>query len=251
MATTKALGTLLSPLPLSMLFIVGGFVLLLLGRRRGGPRVLGVGIVLLLAFSSEPFARLLLAPLESRHPPISDTASVEDVRWIVVLGAGASENASYPPTTRLSGVASLRLMEGLRLHRALPDSRLILSGGSVFGDTPSATVMSRAAVSLGADTERLLIHPDPRNTWEEMRQIRDTIGTDPFIMVTSASHMPRALFLAESRGLNPTPAATARRIDTVRKSGDPRRFLPSANALAMSERAIHEYLGILWSRVRY
>ena len=250
-ATTTFLSALLSPLPLTLLLVLAGLVLMLLRRRKAGAGCVLVGLALLVALATEPVARALLAPLESRYPPLSETRAPEDIRWVVVLGANASGRAAYPATTRLSGVAALRLMEGLRLHHAIPESRLVLSGGTVFGDAPSATVMSRAAVSLGADPDRIIIHPGPRNTYEEMGRIYEAIGDERFIMVTSASHMPRAMMLARRQGLDPVPATTARRIDTARGPGNPTRLLPSANALAMSERAIYEYLGILWSRVRY
>jgi uncharacterized SAM-binding protein YcdF (DUF218 family) len=247
---TKLLGALLSPLPLTLMIVTSGIVLVVLRYRRSGYATVGAGLALLVLFASEPVGRALLSPLESRYPPLADLAAVEDVRWVVVLGASASDMAAHPATTRLSGIASLRLMEGLRLHQALPDTGLILSGGSVFGGSPSATVMSRAAVALGADPERLRIHPDPRNTLEEARLIREFLGDEAFILVTSASHMPRAMALCEGEGLNPIPAPTGLQTATRRRSGDPGRYLPTASGLAMSETAFHEYLGMTWSRMQ-
>jgi uncharacterized SAM-binding protein YcdF (DUF218 family) len=239
---------LVSPLSLVMIVFLAGVVFLALRwQKLGSGAVLGA-LVMLFLFTNEPFGRLLLMPLEGRYQPLSIGEETADIRWVVVLGSHASDAADQPPTTRLSGVAALRLMEGLRLHRVLPESTLILSGGVAFAGAPSATVMSRAAVDLGADPDRLLTHPGPRNTHEEAVQLQQTLGDEPFILVTSASHMRRAMALCEAQGLNAIPAPTVWR--TRGSSGDPRRFLPSSTGLAMSERALHEYVGMTWAWLR-
>ena len=77
--------------------------------------------------------------------------------------------------------------------------------------------------------------------------MREAVGEAPFLLVTSASHMPRAMMLNRKAGLNPIPAPTARRAAGTTLKSDPAFWLPSAGALEMSERAIHEYLGIAWA----
>lgn len=250
MLLTKLIAALLAPLSLVLLTVLLSGLLLILQKRRCARISMALALSLFILFTVEPFARWLILPLESRYTPITEPEAFSNIRWVLVLGSGASDNADDPPTTRLTGVASLRLTEGLRLHRALPESTLILSGGSVFGNAPSATVMSRAAESLGADPTRLQVHPNPRNTQEEASLMRQAVGDEPFLLVTSASHMPRAIMLSRKAGLNPIPAPTAMRTTTVSDSSDPAFYLPSANALAMSERAIHEYLGIAWAWLR-
>ncbi len=250
MFLTKMLSALLAPLSLVLIALALGGVLWFFQRRRAAGYSLGLAFALFLVFSSEPFARMILSPLEARYEPLYDVDAVRDVRWVLVLGSGASDASEHPATTRLSGVAGLRLVEGLRIHRELPGSTLVLSGGTVFGDEPSATVMSRAAVSLGANPGSIRIHPNPRNTYEEARLVQEAIGDEPFILVTSASHMPRAMLLSQKAGVNPIPAPTAIRTATSRKPKDPAYYLPSANALEMTERAFHEYMGIAWAWLR-
>ncbi|MDQ2070116.1 YdcF family protein [Natronospira bacteriovora] len=239
---------LVSPLGLVMLLLVLGAGFLILRWRRAGVGTVTGALLLLFLFANEPFGRLLLTPLESRYPALESVQGLEEVRWVVVLGSHASDASDLPATNRLSGVAALRLMEGIRLHNRLPESTLILSGGVAFSGSPSATVMSRAALELGADPERVTTHPGPRNTYEEAVKLRATLGEEAFILVTSASHMRRAMALAEAQGLNAIPAPTVWR--TRSGKGDPRRFLPSSTGLAMSERAMHEYVGLLWARLR-
>lgn len=247
MLLTKLIAALLAPLPLVCLLLLTAGLLHLIKRKRLAITATCMAILLFLVFSVEPLARCLILPLETRYAPISQPEAFQDIRWILVLGSSASSDADAPATTRLSGIASLRLAEGLRLQRALPESTLVLSGGSVFGNAPSATVMSRAAIAMGADPQRLRIHPNPRNTREEAQFMRDAAGDAPFLLVTSASHMPRAMMLHREAGLNPIPAPTARRATGTSTRSDPAFWLPSAQAVEMSERAVHEYLGIAWA----
>jgi len=136
-------------------------LLFVLDWRRTARAALSLSIILFILFTVEPFARWLILPLESRYDPVTQPQALKNIRWVLVLGSGASDNADALATTRLTGVASLRLSEGLRLHHALPESTLILSGGSVFGDAPSATVMSRAAESLAQTRRGCAFTPTP------------------------------------------------------------------------------------------
>ncbi|MGM0449493.1 MAG: ElyC/SanA/YdcF family protein [Pseudomonadota bacterium] len=250
MLLTKLIAALLSPLPLVGLILLVAWVMRWLNRTRLAATATCLAVALFLVFSVEPLARYLILPLENRYEAITQPEAFQNVRWILVLGSSASEDADAPPTTRLSGIASLRLAEGLRLQNALPESTLILSGGSVFGDAPSATVMSRAAIAMGADPDRLRIHPNPLNTRQEAEFMREAVGDAPFLLVTSASHMPRAMMLNRKADLNPIPAPTARRTSGNVVMSDPAFWLPSARALEISESAMHEYMGIAWAWLR-
>jgi uncharacterized SAM-binding protein YcdF (DUF218 family) len=82
------------------------------------------------------------------------------------------------------------------------------------------------------------------DTEEEAHEIFMLLHEEPFVLVTSASHMPRAMLHLERAGAHPIPAPTGQ------SAGDAslvswRAWLPSAAALRKSERAVHEYLGLL------
>jgi uncharacterized SAM-binding protein YcdF (DUF218 family) len=67
--------------------------------------------------------------------------------------------------------------------------------------------------------------------------------------VTSAIHMPRAMLVFEQKGLKPISAPTDFE-DRIRKENSPNQFFPRAGELRKVEAALHEYLGLLWARVR-
>ena len=70
-----------------------------------------------------------------------------------------------------------------------------------------------------------------------------------FFLVTSAYHMPRSIALFKKHEMNPIPAPTGHHIKN--KHGlSPYAFFPGAGDLKNSEKAVHEYLGILWAKLR-
>jgi uncharacterized SAM-binding protein YcdF (DUF218 family) len=75
---------------------------------------------------------------------------------------------------------------------------------------------------------------------------KSLIGDEPFILVTSATHMPRAMMLFESLGLNPIPAPT----NFYKTESNSFFIAPEVESFNISRIAIHEYIGILWSKIR-
>ena len=66
--------------------------------------------------------------------------------------------------SQLSGSSLIRLVEGIRLHRELPDTKLILSGGGAFGPMPEAVAMSQVAQTLGVMPQEIIIEEDSPDT---------------------------------------------------------------------------------------
>ena len=69
------------------------------------------------------------------------------------------------------------------------------------------------ADDLGVDVPRADVLGTPLDTAQEARAIAALIGRAPFILVTSAYHMPRAMRLMLQAGLDPIPAPTGQRVD--------------------------------------
>lgn len=231
------------PLSLVMALLIIGAVL-----ARGRRKVLMTGIAILYLFSFGPFGYLMLYPLESRSAPVSVSTLHKEVRWIVVLGGGSRADKALPPEDRLSDASLKRLMEGLRLARLLPKARLVLSGGDYRGNPPEAVVMSQVVLNQGFAHERIVLESASWDTQEQARYLKDRLGHVPFYLVTSASHMPRAIRLFKRIGTQPMAAPTDFR--AVWEPLQINDFFPQAGALADTERAFYEYLGLLWGLLR-
>jgi uncharacterized SAM-binding protein YcdF (DUF218 family) len=247
----KLIAPFLMPVPFCLALVLLGLALLWFTRRqKAGKYLTTLGAVVLLLLGYGAVSGRLLATLERQHLPVTDvSASAGRVRWVVVLGGGSSADDGLPAVMRLSEGSLARLIEGIRLQRQLPGSRLLLSGGSVFGSDADAETMRALSVELGVDPSVLELDSVSPDTETQAEIIHTRLGTEEFYLVTSASHMPRALALFRKAGTNPIPAPT--HFLTQKDRGfAPSNFFPNAGSLRRAEAAAYEYLGLAWAKVR-
>ncbi len=238
----KLVAGMTMPLNLTLLLVALGLCLLwFTGRQRAGKVLVTAGLVLLVVGSSGPVSNRLVGMVEDRYEAIGDLEPYRDIRWVVVLGAGNSWDESLPAGVQLSEPASVRLMEGIRLHRQLAGSRLVVSGGKESDAVSHAELMARTAVELGVLPEHVVVHRLARDTNEEAAAAQAVIGDERFLLVTSASHMPRAMRLFEDLGMQPVAAPT-HYTGRARASS----LLPDGVNLRKVERAVYEFMGLLW-----
>ena len=235
------------PLPLSLEFLlVGLFLLWFTRRQRAGKALVTFGAMLLVVLSNSFISNALLRPLEYHYPPLAVMhagPSAPDVTFIAVLGGFANDDPDVPATSHISPDLMVRLIEGVFLHREIPGSKLILSGG-----TDSANGMTKMAQALGVSAEDILRLAEPHDTEEESKQIAPIVGSHRFILVTSASHMPRAMGLFRKGGLQPFAAPTDYLAPRRRWETDD--FFPDGYSLFKSQVAFYEYLGMAWETLR-
>jgi uncharacterized SAM-binding protein YcdF (DUF218 family) len=256
-AVKKALSALLLPLPLCLIVATVGLALLWFTRRQRTGRILvTAALALLSVLAIDGVADLVLDPLEHARPVLVPGAThpldarARQARFIVVLGGGHTPAPGLPANSELSVVTLARVVEAVRLKNQLPDARMIVSGAYAPDGVPHAEFLSREAQSLGVPAGQIV---EERRTWDtadEARLIKERLGTAPFILVTSASHLPRAVRLFRKQGLDPIPSPSDfGALDTPGLSG--LSLIPAAGPLSKIERATHEYLGILFSRLRH
>ena len=109
-----------------------------------------------------------------------------------------------PANSQISAAALRRVVEGVRLYKAIPGSKLLFSGGRVFDPVPEAEVMAQIAVLLGVKPQDIMLEADSRDTAEEAEIIAKMMGREKFILVTSAAHMPRSMALFKSAACSPS-----------------------------------------------
>ena len=243
-AIKKVLGWLLSPLGLTLLLLAAGVALCGARRRRLGRGLAVAGLVVLVVFSLGPVADRLSRSLEREYRPLAERP-LAGVAAVAILGAGYEPAPGKPATAWLATAGLERLVEGIRVWRMAPGSRLVVSGWGGGRELANAEIVARAAESLGVDPARIVRLDAPRDTAEEIAAVHGLVGTQQVVIVTSAEHMPRAMELAQQVGLHAiaAPAGAAR---TVSGPGW-HAWIPSADALLASARAIHEWLGRLWA----
>ena len=230
------------PLLLALIVAGVGIVLLRGGRRRGGRWMLIAGAALAYLASTTLIGNALLAPLEHQYPPFEPTQEIA-LRDIVVLGSGYAPGGHIPTTGALDAAGLARIVEGVRLALARPGSRLLVSGGAVTGVAPIAWGYAQLATELGIGRSTLTVMDQARNTNQESHEIYALLGRTPFILVTSASHMPRAMQLMRRAGAQPVAAPTAQMVHADQAYRLP-GLVPGSGGLHQTEAALHEYLGL-------
>jgi len=254
----KIISPFLDPATIALTLLVLGLILLFFTRRQKAGRFgVAIGTLIFGIFSYGVIADYLLKSLEYEHRPLPmqlfsgemENNPAAGAKWIVVLGGGVASDDSIPITSQLGTASVLRLVEGVRLHKKLPRTKLVFVGGKVFGTKAEAEALAELARDIGIESDDIIMLTDAKDTKDSARSVKELIGSDKHVLVTSASHMPRSVALFRKQGLDPVPAPTGHEV-TKASGFRPRVFFPNGNALKNSESALHEYLGTLWARLR-
>jgi uncharacterized SAM-binding protein YcdF (DUF218 family) len=248
----KIVGPFFFPLSLGLEVLIIGLILLWFApKKKAGKVVVSLGVTWLILLSYGAFAHMLLKPLEYRYPPLLNLGDLAEVRWIAVLGGGHTSDPRMPANSQLSGSTLSRLVEGIRAHKSLPGSKLILSGGALYDPVSDAKVLADVALTLGVDRQNLILETLSKDTEDEARLINKIVGKDPFVLVTSAAHMPRSMALFKKLGMQPIAVPTDYGIkEKEEKEINPGMFFPSVRELGNAEIAVYEYLGLAWAKLR-
>jgi uncharacterized SAM-binding protein YcdF (DUF218 family) len=240
----KLLATFLTPSLWGIGGIVVGVVLLCFKRtRRVGQVFVLVASMWLVGLSAgipfEPVGRWL----ERQHPPLLEASTAMGARHVVVLGGGHRASPSLPASAHLNESAIFRMVEGVRVHQMLEESVLVFVGFGGEGRASSAEVGASVAASLGADPARIVAIHEPRTTGEEARAVRELVGESPVVLVTSATHMPRAVRLFEREGVTVIPAPTGHRAVGSHSVRDWLRAGP--HRIVYADAVMHEMVGLV------
>jgi uncharacterized SAM-binding protein YcdF (DUF218 family) len=165
--------------------------------RRLGSVLVGATIVSMLAIAVLPLGAWLILPLEERFPrPEVLPAQVDG---IVVLGGAIDLSRSTARGEPELNDHAERMIAFAALARRYPEARLIFTGGSgaltdrVHREADYAVqVMSDLGIAPG----RVRYERESRNTAENARFTMKMAAPKPgerWLLVTSASHMPRAV----------------------------------------------------------
>jgi len=228
-----------------------------LGSRRLGWRFGArfFGAVLLLyggAILLTPLPELALRSLENRFPapqigPLVDPGALAG---IIVLG-GATDSGAVAAArgqVALNGNAE-RLTAVVALHRAMPALPIIVSGFSGrlrLRGWNEAEITQRLFEQLGVDMSKVRFEAASRNTAENARFTAEMVSGEeqaaerPWLLITSAAHMPRAVATFRPTGLPLRPYPVDYRTEPDQLLW-PRDISGSLNLAGL---ALHEWLGL-------
>jgi uncharacterized SAM-binding protein YcdF (DUF218 family) len=253
----KLLSSLILPTTATLVLLSAAVVLLWMGRWQKLAKILAsCALAILVLGTSDFFVNATLRPLEDHYRPLYPRAQLDAAisaagstpRWIVVLGGGDTPDPRVPANDQLSDSGLSRVVEGIRLLRLVPGTKLLLSGG-VGGKDKHADALGAVAISLGVTADQMELDKSAWDTEQEAHNLSPRFGHEPFFLVTSAFHMPRAMALFRHAGAQPIAAPTHHLTLDVPGVSLAELF-PTPDAMANLESGWHEYLGILWSKLR-
>ena len=238
--------------PMFWLALWWALALLILTRRQRPAAIMlwsGLVVLGLLGFRAIPDA--LLRPLENRYPVPAAEAINRHV-GIIVLGGAVGHPDSFLTRSQVPlGEAAERMTVPVGLMRDHPKLKLVLSGGEgrLFKTGVTESELAKAFFQQqGLNMTRVRLEDGSRTTRENAQQVAKLLGKTcqgPWLLVTSAWHMPRSMAVFEAEFLKIGCTVTAYPVDF--RTGDTTLLTEYslANSLLRWQTALHEWLG-LW-----
>jgi len=122
--------------------------------------------------------------------------NVPKSKFTLVLGAGLDKNGH--PTDILSD----RVETAVKLLGQNKTTSLVLSGSFSPQNFSEPESMSILALSLGVDRSQLILDKYGKTTFDSLINVASYVGNESVAIVTQNFHLPRALWLANSLGIN-------------------------------------------------
>lgn len=245
---THIIKTLLLPPGSPMLLILFG---LIMWNKMSGRWLIGVGLSLLWLCSIPLISNPLIRSLE-QTPALSEaTLKSTNAQAIVVLGGGRNRDAPeyFGDTVSHHALVRLRYAAKLAHSTGLP---IIPSGGDPAEVGPAEAIMAQQILQDEFNLTVHTIEPDSRTTWENAKQTAlklQQLGIKRVLLVTHASHMPRSIYSFQQADVEVIAAPTGFHSKALDRN-PLLQLLPNADAANKTTMALHEYLGMLWYRLK-
>ena len=178
----------------------------------------------------------------------TNTKTPERVDGILILG-GATNPLLFKEFDQISLNGSAeRLVESVMIIRKFEKAKVIFSGGSGIvnrSDLGHSQVAKQFYKKIGVDINKIFFEDKSRNTYENIiysKKIAKPKKNENWLLITSAFHMKRALFIAEKNNWKLVPYA----VDF--KNTKEFKLTPNINLLSnlnSFQSGLHEWLGLV------
>jgi len=238
--------------PFTLLYLLSGFALMFLWRKRRETRArlrrITVPFVFLTVLCFPPVGYLALGSLEWQNPPL--TQRPPDTQAIVVLASATYPADAVRPRPELDDGTVRRCLKALEMYRQGGPCPIVVSGGKVQADIPGppcAELMRQFLLQLGVSDADLIVEDHSRSTYEnatESRLLLDERQLHKIVLVTDACHMVRSAWCFRKQGLAVVPCGCHYR--ATQFSWRLADFLPNPSAALRGQQVCHEWLGCAW-----
>ena len=241
---SKIVGLLLNPILWILGFLLWSYFTRVPGRQK---KMAAISLIMLLFFSNTWIIYNILGNYQYKPRPMQQG---EQYSAGILLGglAGYDEKlqqAFFNPS-------SDRFIQTLKLYKEGYIRKIIVSGGNaIFAKGPfrEADFLKENLIACGVAATDILSERDAKNTLENSRfthRITDSLQlTKPFVLITSAFHMPRALRIFKGEGMEVRPFPCAYLVLPADKIFTWQSLFPSANAMNLWSVYLKEQVGSL------
>ena len=248
---SKVLEFFLAPSHLVIFCALMGALLCFTRFRRAGAWLSLVSVLLLALMGVGPLGSFLIGPLEARFPQLGDDIEAPD--GVIVLGGSVDEGLSAQRGHIVFTEAAQRLITPIELKRRFPKARLVFTGGTgrLLDSGPTeAQAVQGFWRAVGIDQGDALYEDQSRNTVENAEFTKALVQPKPgerWLLVTSASHMPRSIGIFRKVGF----PVIAYPVDfhTTGNIWRPRIPHSSSRGMLLTDLAAHEWIGLVINRL--
>ena len=219
---------------------------LLLGWRRLAAVALWGSASILIIAGATPLGPWAAGVLETRYPARPQLPP--EIAGIVVLGGALDTDRSIAWDMPVIAGQGERITSLVELGRRFPNAPIIYAGG--YGGLGTVekveAVFARAMLEqIGFDVSRVRFDDKSRNTIENearSRELAGDIATRPWLLVTGAMHMPRAVGVFRGAGWSIIPWPVGPATPSPDAPWEP---LAPGETLMVSTQAAREWIGLL------
>jgi uncharacterized SAM-binding protein YcdF (DUF218 family) len=207
-------------------------------------------MVLIWILGTRPVSESVLSPLENCYTA-PDITSLEEqsVHQVVVLAGGGYPIRGQILSSAFPHASIYRFIGGLELSSRLGSNcKLIFSGSAGRGNRERTTAIAmRELALLVAPGLKVSAEARSGSTAEHPGNVKPLLDDKPFVLVTSAVHMPRAMRSFKRVSLDPI----AYPVDFLSVEGDYgwMSFVPSVENLWKLNVALREYMALAFYTV--
>lgn len=209
------LPNLVYPAGLILLLVLAGLIFCRSARSKNA--VLWLLLILVVVCGNKIPGAWLIRKLETAYAPYDGK---EKAGAIVVLGGGTVTRSEPRQMVEINGAGD-RILYAVRLYRSGAAEKILLGGSYISwrdgvvetesGVSSPASEMAELMEMFDIPADALLIQDRSVNTAEEAQEdarILKELGIRKILLVSSATHMHRAVPLFEKQGLEVIPAPT-------------------------------------------
>lgn len=133
--------------------------------------------------------------LSTKNQIIKDYSKLKNIDCIIVLGAGIWDDEPSP-------MLEDRLLESIKLYENQVSTKIIMSGDHGKKDYDEVNIMKEYAIENGVPSENIFMDHAGFSTYDSIYRAKEIFKAKNVVIVTQEYHLYRALYIANSLGIN-------------------------------------------------